>query len=90
MSLRVVQTSREAVLDAVDVPWTRSHRTKVKADLPMCVLVSVQVPLLRFSIAALSASIRPSMSLDVATVVMQLALFEREAYEDGESPNGSK
>lgn len=66
MSLRVVQTSREAVLDAVDVPWTRSHRTKVKADLPMCVLVSVQVPLLRFSIAALSASIRPSMSLDVA------------------------
>jgi len=53
MSLRIVQPSGEAALDAVHVPWTSCHGAEIKANLPVRILVTVKVPLRSFADPAL-------------------------------------
>jgi hypothetical protein len=68
MSLRIVQSSRKADLVSIDVPWAASNGTKVKANLPVRVFVTIEVPLCSFADpAALEvALVGQSVSLDVA------------------------
>jgi hypothetical protein len=68
MSFCVVQSSGESDLVSVNVPWAARNGTEVKADLPMCVFMTIEVPLCSFADpAALEiATIRQSVSLDMA------------------------
>jgi hypothetical protein len=49
MSLRIIQSSGEADLGPVDVPWAAGNGTEVESDLSVGVLVTIDVPLSSFS-----------------------------------------
>jgi hypothetical protein len=67
MSLCVVQSSGEAVLGAMSVPWTASYRAEISADLPVSVLMTVEISLCCFggSTARKFASVWQDMSINV-------------------------
>lgn len=67
MSLRIVQPSGEATRGSMGTPRASCHGAEIPADLPMCVLVTVEVPLCGLpGVATLKiASIRESVSVDV-------------------------
>jgi hypothetical protein len=52
MSLRIVQSSGKADFGPVDVPWAAESGTKVVANLSVCVLMTIEVPLCCFPDAA--------------------------------------
>lgn len=54
MSLRIVQSPREAALDGVDMPGTACHGTEVSSNLPVRVLMAVEVPLSCFADATVT------------------------------------
>jgi hypothetical protein len=68
MSLRVVQSSGKAELVPVDMPWAAWDGTKVQANLPMGIFVTIEVPLCSFADAAALkvAPVRQGVSLNVA------------------------
>lgn len=66
MSFRIVQSPREATLDAVDIPGTAWHGTEVSTDLSVGVLVAIEVPLRGFFDSTV-AGVRSRVSVDVAT-----------------------
>ena len=49
MSLRIIQSSGEAELGPVDMPWAASNRAEIQADLSVGVLVTIEVPLSCFA-----------------------------------------
>jgi len=69
MSLRIVQPSGEATSGSTGSPWAFCNGAEIPTDLPMCILVTVEVPLCGLAgVAALKiASIRESVSVDVTT-----------------------
>lgn len=70
MSLRIVQPSGEATSGSTGSPWAFCHGAEITADFPMCVLVTVKVPLrgLAGAAALKIASIKECVSVDVTAV----------------------
>ena len=68
MSIRIIQSSREADPGSVDVPWAASNGAEVQSDLSMGILVTIEVPLSSFAgPAALEvAHVRQRVCFDVA------------------------
>lgn len=69
MSSRIVQSSRKADLLPVDMPGAAWNGTKIKADLSVCIFVTIEVPLCSFADAAALkvAAVGQGVSLDVST-----------------------
>ena len=68
MSFRIIQSSGEANLGSVDMPWAAGNGTEVQSDLSMGVLVTIEVPLSSFSDPAAweVAYVRQGVGFDVA------------------------
>jgi hypothetical protein len=82
MSLRIIQPPRKSASGAVGGPRAARNGAKVSADLPMYLLVAVEIPLCRLgSCAALVvASVWERMSIDVAAGEICISIRWKEVW----------
>jgi hypothetical protein len=67
MSLCVVQPPRKSAFESIDSPGATINGAEVEPNLPVCILVPIEVPLSRFSNPTV-AFVWLGVSVDVAAV----------------------